>query len=301
MRIRIFCIALLISNTVLANVTIKEISTVRKMVIATSSKDFSSIIRKGSEFLATFNDNTQCTMKVVKIKDKKIFLDASQCKVDSLQKGQVLQASAFNDEDKNQTVDKPIGDSHLEEFRKNTNLQENWYTMWNYAPLTSITTGESVGTKFKDNATFLGMDILGFYWPMFEPGFILGGVFNYYNHAKEADEFSYSVFEVQNYNASALYFFNGEVGRGFFLRGDLGLRLTRFEYAPKVITLPGVVTSAGSPVENKDRGLNVAFGVGGSMPVSREARLLFQVLYSTTPGDSDTDASAIQFLVGVLL
>ncbi len=317
MKIITFCIALLISSATFAGITIKQISTLRKMVIATDSEKKSSV-KKGSEFVATFQDNTQCTMEVVKVRGKKIFLDAGLCKVDLLRKGQTLQASAFDNEDGQITskhmadssgslltsetgkaTGKRIADSHLEEFKNNTNRQESWYTMWNYAPLTSVSAGEDIERKFKSNTTFFGLDVLGFYWPMFTKGLIVGGVFNYYNYSDEAKEFSFSILEAQNYNTSALYFLGGEIGRGFFVRGDLGVRLARFEYAPKVTTIEGV-TSLGPPVEKDDVGLNAALGLGGSMPVSREVRLLFQVIYSTNLG-GDINAPAIQFLVGVLL
>lgn len=298
MRMTVFLMVFLMGCSTFAGMTIKQISTMRKMVIATNLEGDSSV-KKGSELVTTFDNGTQCTMRVVKIKDKKIFLDATTCRMDLLRKGQGLHFSAFDNEDDDKTINSQTPDSHPESYKKNTNLRESWYTMWNYAPLTSIGAGENIERKFKSNATHLGMDVLGFYWPMLRKGLIVGGVLNYYSYSDEAEEFSFSVLEAQNYNASALYFWGGEIGRGFFVRGDLGVRLARFEYAPKVSSLPGV-TSSGPPVEKKSTGLNAALGVGGSMPISRETRLLFQVIYSTNLG-GDIDASAIQFLVGILL
>lgn len=287
MKIIMFCVVLLIGHAGFADVVIKEISTVRKMVIATDSGKNSSV-KKGGEFVATFQDNTQCTMEVVRVKNGKIFLDASLCKINLLQKGQTLQVSAF---------DGKIGIGKKNKY-SSTNLQESWYTMWNYAPLTSITSSRDIETKFKSNTTLIGADLLGFYWPLFREGLILGGVLNYYNLDNEAEDFKSSVLEVMNFNTSALYFFGGEIGRGFFVRGDLGVRSTRFEYAPKIERDYGVF--AGPPVKKTDTGLNAALGVGGSMPISKEVRILFQAVYNANLG-GDIDASTIQFFVGLLL
>lgn len=185
-----------------------------------------------------------------------------------------------------------------------TKPTESWYTMWNYSPLASINVFGGIHQDQDQEVfeyTFFGLDLLGFYWPMFKPGLIVGGVLNYLHNFDLGGGFTTTTLEVQNYNASALYFFNGEVGQGFFIRGDLGVRFTKYRHEPKAWKRKSgtTVPPSSPPVYKNDTGLNMALGVGSRLHIFKKTKILSQVVCSMNP-IGDINVLACQCLIGFL-
>jgi hypothetical protein len=264
-------------------IKIDQISTKRKMVIARSTGGEKNL-KLGSEFIATLSDGSQCSTELVKIDMDKLFLDAGNCNLSLLKKGLDLTTSGFD------------GVQELPLVRDNNeiNRKEDWYTMWNYVPFTFVTLDSENDRKFQSNETSSGADLLGFYWPMGPPGLIVGGVLNYYYHDDKAKEAQFTSLEVASFSSSALYFFANEIGRGIFARFDLGIQHSRYEHTP------GVVSSSNPEQNLSSTGLGTGIGIGGSMPISNETRLLIQAVYRRNLG-GDLNASATQFMLGLLL
>jgi hypothetical protein len=106
------------------------------------------------------------------------------------------------------------------------NLLENWYTYWGlgYANLRSPDGLQSTLNSLSnasETSISIGIDILGFYWPLENQRTLLGGIIN---GAAERYELggSYLQLNYYTYAFSAMHFLDNRIGDGFFVRADAG-------------------------------------------------------------------------------
>lgn len=175
---------------------------------------------------------------------------------------------------------------------------EPWYTYWafgfgnlNYNGNidADINTLKNSG-GFKHQTT-LAVDLLGFYWPVFEQNTIMGVVLNgatdHYESSSLNIDLSVSASQT---SFSTMYFFGAEPGDNFFLRGDLGLgRISATATDNNNVSVSGAT--------NTSLGLRIGGGYG--IPVSEGSRVLITLLVGKTNSD-DGDATFSSLMVGGL-
>lgn len=103
-------------------------------------------------------------------------------------------------------------------------------------------------------------DLLGFYWPVGDPHMVIGIISN---GALDANQLSAAEFDVTRFSTSGsvLYFPQGGVGDGLFLRGDLGLSGNRLQ------------TLNGDSVTTK-LGVGLLLGLGYAVPIANGTTLM---------------------------
>lgn len=104
------------------------------------------------------------------------------------------------------------------------NLLESWYTYWGsgYANLRYSGGLRSTIDRLRnesETSISIGIDILGFYWPLEDQRTLLGGIIN---GAAERAELggNYLQLNYYTYAFSAMHFLNNRIGDGFFIRAD---------------------------------------------------------------------------------
>jgi len=162
----------------------------------------------------------------------------------------------------------------------NGNKLESWYTYW----------GLGYGTSQYPNGlqnfldwledqdgvsrTEIAIDMFGFYFPINEHhtavGFVIDGV-------ADAFEVEGETFQINQYiyAASAMHFFNETIGKGFFVRGDLG-----FAYL-------NVESSFAEPATS-DSGIGLLIGVGYGFNLGAGTRCMLNLNYSYRGVEGDT-------------
>ncbi len=149
---------------------------------------------------------------------------------------------------------------------------ESWYTYWEIG-YPSIGYPDDVQEIIDYLEDFPGIDhvsvnlgLLGFYWPLSNNKTILGGIidgsgdsYEGYGEKIQINQYTYSF--------SCMHFISDNIGKGFFLRGDVG---------PSRM----VVSVDGYGDETSDWGLGVLVGAGYSIPITEGTRIVLNANYS---------------------
>lgn len=257
----------------IAQIKVRQVDTRRQLVVAAIGGES---VKEGDEFTATFSDRSQCSMEVQSIQGDLAVLNADSCPLNQVKVGQRLQPSLL---------------SAMGVPASKISQGETWYTMWNYAPLSFTTISDNLPSTLDGTAGGVAFELLGFYWPIYRPGLILGGVLNGFSEFKEAASDATSILSRSTANASALYFVGQEVGRGFFVRADAGLGISEYEYYRTRDNNNDINKSETTP--------SIAVGLGGGLPLSEETRMLFQLLHQRDFG-GEIKISNTQILAGFL-
>lgn len=151
------------------------------------------------------------------------------------------------------------------------NKLESWYTYWGIGwaghSYTDDTFEQLQDQQGLDHVE-LGLDLLGFYWPVGE-NTIIGGILNGTVDVYSVGSLSTAVTS-SLLSFTTMRFLNGRIGQGPFIRGDIGLARA------SVRTEIGDV----SATETSDAGLGFLLGGGYGLPVSAGTRLLLNLNYS---------------------
>ena len=149
---------------------------------------------------------------------------------------------------------------------------ESWYTYWGlgFGYTKYDDNLQDVIDKLYDNQVNVGLDLLGFYWPVNQnmmAGFIINTIGDSY-------ESKYGGVEMSIYNylyaASLMNFFGSKIGDGFFVRGDVG-------FAKASLTIKG------DDVERETSskwGFGIDAGIGYALPVFHDTSLMFSLIGS---------------------
>ena len=151
---------------------------------------------------------------------------------------------------------------------------ETWYTYWDlgYPSISYPSELQDALDMLED----LGMDnarvnigILGFYWPLANNRTILGGIIDGCGDRYEKMGVSLQINQY-TYAFSCMHFLNDNIGKGFFLRGDIGFS--------KLV----VQTSTGSDEssDSSDWGTGFLFGGGYGFPITPGTRITLNANYS---------------------
>jgi hypothetical protein len=152
---------------------------------------------------------------------------------------------------------------------------ESWYTLWGAGYAGTSYTGDlktvvdSLNSSSSLTHASLGMDILGFYWPINNHQTMIGGVMNAAVDSWTVTGAELSLNQYQM-SFSAQHFFGANIGDGIFVRGDIGPT-----YLNVTATGSGLNLSADSKA-----GFGALAGVGYALPVWEETRVLFNLNYA---------------------
>jgi hypothetical protein len=132
----------------------------------------------------------------------------------------------------------------------------------------------------------ISLEVPGVYWPLHDNHTLLGGSLN---GIGDRYELSGNSIQINQYlfSFSSMHFLTGEIGDGFFLRGDVGIAWLNVQSSP-----------GGSSSSNS--GFGILLGGGYSIPVSNETRITVNLNYSSRRVESQS-YGALSFNVGVLL
>ena len=112
----------------------------------------------------------------------------------------------------------------------------------------------------------LSLDMLGVYFPRADGKTLIGGVINAFGDRIDYDE-EWMQFSGVTYGDAAVHFPQAVIGKGPFLRADLG---------PSRM----VVDGSGTESESSDWGFGGLVGGGVAYPISRGTRLSLTVSYA---------------------
>jgi hypothetical protein len=165
---------------------------------------------------------------------------------------------------------------------------ESWYTYWEFGYAKTFYPKE-VQDKLDVIKEIPGMNhnsvnagVLGFYWPLKDNKTIMGGIID-----ANADQFEYSGkwMQMNQYQLSfsTMHFIN-TIGKGFFLRGDIGFSKL-------------LVQEKGKDQDNSDTGFGLLFGGGYAIPVTPGTRILLNANYALRRIEGDI-YSRIAFNIG---
>ncbi len=170
------------------------------------------------------------------------------------------------------------------------NKLESWYTLWGlgYAAMAYRDDIQAVLEFIDDlpgvSRSSVALDFLGFYWPLNEHA-ILGGVINGCADRYEVSGASFQI-NAYTYSVSLLHFLGNRIGKGFFLRGDMGAARLLLDIADY-------------GTEASKWGFGALAGGGFGIPVSRGTRILLSVNYAHRIIEGDA-VGAWQFSVAGL-
>ncbi len=160
-----------------------------------------------------------------------------------------------------------------------TNKLESWYTYWGigYPAITYPSDLQAFVEELEDapgvDRTRVGLDFLGFYFPVNQHKTAVGFVIN-----TAADRFTYEGEWVQInqyiYGASVMHYVQGTIGKGLFLRGDVGLA--------KVVT-----QNSDGVSESSDDGFGFLVGGGYGLNITPGTRMLINVNYARRSIEGD--------------
>jgi hypothetical protein len=179
---------------------------------------------------------------------------------------------------------------HIGQETQEKNKLESWYVYFGLGYANPTYPGE-LDDLMNDLADLpgvthvsIGMDIIGFYWPLGRHT-ILGGVINAVGDRYEE---SGDYIQINGYTlgGSIMHFFNDTIGRGFFIRGDLGL-------AGFVVD-----TNFGGD-ESSETGVGFLAGGGYGFNISRGTRLLLNANFAVRQVEGES-FSAFGLTVGGL-
>ena len=174
-------------------------------------------------------------------------------------------------------------------YQAHSNELETWYTCWglgwsdvSYPPELEDAKNELAGLPGVSHLT-IAIDAFGFYWPRGKST-LFGGIVNGNVDSYEVDELS-GEFKLQMFNdlyaLSAIHFLNHEIGRGMFVRGDLGLVRLLVDLDANLL---------GSRIEESetsDWGTGIGIGAGYGIPVTNGTRVLINAYYSLRRVEGD--------------
>jgi len=155
---------------------------------------------------------------------------------------------------------------------------ENWYTYWSLGYAKNINSGKlqnAVDNALDEKDSFhlsIAADSWGFYWPL-KVGPIISGfmissstdavVFTKRNTNEEVD----LLMAAQYIYSYSNMLFHNNIGEGYFYRGDIGIARTL------------LIMNSGKD-SSSTYGIGGLLGVGYSLPVSEESRIVFSTGYS---------------------
>ncbi len=162
----------------------------------------------------------------------------------------------------------------------NGNKLESWYTYWGLGYGTSqypdglqefLDALEEVDGVTR---TEIAVDMFGFYFPVNEHhtavGFVIDGVADAFDYEGETVQINQYI-----YAASAMHFFNETIGKGFFVRGDLGFAYLNVE-------------SSFAESATSDSGIGLLVGGGYGFNLGAGTRCMLNLNYSYRGVEGDT-------------
>ena len=129
---------------------------------------------------------------------------------------------------------------------------------------------------------------LGVYWPVFSDSVMLGLVSsNSSDHVSDSNNVGLVTHRVSHITISAIKYIDSPIGKGFFLRGDLGSANSEYVLFNDTFTV------------DNGSGSSVLVGAGYSKEISNESRLIFSfnIVNSMIEGQ---EHSTSQIMVGGL-
>lgn len=250
--------------------TVDQVNTERKQV--TISK-LPAGTRVGDQFLYSYSDKSQCAVEVLVIKGDSALGAAKQCsRLNEMRVGQALEKMKFSREE-SRAAETNLSDQ---------SGREAWYSYWaiggNWHHLDS-----GPLSNYRINSSFQGginsMDLLGVYFPWESiSGLISGGVLNIQSSRNDGTSNARLLTSETLFSFSNMYFFKGVIGRGLFLRGDLGYSRLFYDW-----------NNPSSPSEKKEESttsLGLIVGIGGSVPISSSTKILISFNYRTALGSA---------------
>ncbi|HAQ60710.1 TPA: hypothetical protein DCR49_01710 [Candidatus Delongbacteria bacterium] len=163
----------------------------------------------------------------------------------------------------------------------NGNKLESWYTYWGLGYGTSQYPDamQKALDAFEEidgvTRTEIAVDMFGFYFPVnghhTAVGFVIDGVADAFDYDGETVQFNQYI-----YAASAMHFFNETVGKGFFVRGDLG-----FAYLNVESTIDNFSATS-------DSGIGLLIGGGYGFNLGAGTRCMLNLNYSYRGVEGDT-------------
>lgn len=168
---------------------------------------------------------------------------------------------------------------------------ESWYTYWsigisrNTYPTALQQAIDQVDAIPGVNRVQIGLDMLGFYWPLSDNKTILGFVMNG-DGDRLSDQSNYIQINTYLYGLSAMHFFGDEPGQGFFLRGDYGIST-------------GVTQSNYGTSQSNQNGTGFLVGTGYGIAISDETRIILGVSYTSKTIESEIYNSTLLTIGGL--
>ena len=183
-------------------------------------------------------------------------------------------------------------------FITNSNAQseknkfQSWYTLWavgwvNAAYPPAIDEQIDIIKRQPGYShQLVAFDVLGFYKPAIDDQTAFGGIVNgvYDRHSVDNQDISIGDFQL---SASALRFVQDRIGKGFFLRLDLGIT--------------HAFTDGSERDRSTDWGLGALVGAGFGLPISSRIRILLTGAYSSRWYSWNDPNQYWQVTIGALL
>ena len=165
---------------------------------------------------------------------------------------------------------------------------KTWYAMWGIGVGSASYPGNiqsrfSASSDAGGNRLSFAPSSLGFYWPLSHSsmaGFVYSFFFDYANNQASNQSF---IVAQQLYALSYLKFSSGEIGRGFYFRGDLGVANVSRKYD----------TSLGSGFSQSENGAGVRGEIGYGFPVFHDSRILYALNYSSKSFNSGRYSASV--------
>lgn len=160
------------------------------------------------------------------------------------------------------------------------NENEKWYTYWalGYAKPHYTAGLEDLMNEIEDypgvSRMAIDLDILGFYWPVNNHKTAVGFVINGAGDRVSKDDVWVQINQYL-YAFSAMHFINGNIGKGFFLRGDAGFAKFLAQYSE-------------GDSQGSDWGFGFNLGAGYGFPVSPGTRILLNANYGYKKVEGDS-------------
>jgi len=171
------------------------------------------------------------------------------------------------------------------------NKLESWYTYWGIGYATAQYPNElqDLLDLLEDQdgveRTEMGFDMLGFYFPVNEHHTAVGFVINSAADRFDIDDYWFQINQF-TYSASLMHYFNNTVGKGFFLRGDIGLAVLSFE-------------DSDDNSSTSDSGIGVLVGGGYGFNIGSGTRISANLNYSYRSVEGD-ECSALGITAGFM-
>ncbi len=261
----------------------------------------------GDIYLYTFADGSQCSFNVIEVKQNFALANYQSCsKSSEIKKGGSVEKSIFNTQvDSEDNKLKKIDSQNIINENK---IEESWYTYWGVGTSVVDYSSTKIGkylseaSAVEEQGGIRSLELFGFYWPSNEhKGWLKGVVLNTnssYLSGPARGQFSAAMGYKRRLLSSQdllsfsnYYFFRETIGSGFFIRGDIGLGSTFYDWNNP--------DNLSETKEEKELGLASIIGIGGSMLVGSETRILFMLTYRKALG-TKLDFPVTGFSTGIL-